>query len=165
MGRIGSLTTATLAALLGSDRGLPLAVAELSEAEKIELPVIPRSQILTGNVTLEVADRTPNVRYPQICVYCDKVTNRLTEKFRRFSGKASMVMEVRVSQDRFEGMEQQLQLYTEAIARVLEDTRGEWTPGIYYSGAYEVSFGSLRQGGKNFLQTAKMTIELDVNQD
>jgi hypothetical protein len=165
MGRIGSLITATLTGVLGSDRGLPLAVAELAEAEKIELPSIPQSQIVAGNVTIEVADRSPTVRYPHICVYCDKIENKLTEKFRKFSGKASVVIEVRVSQDRTEGIEQQLQLYTEAISRVLENTRGEWTPGVYFSGAYEVSFGSVRQGGKNFLQAAKVAIELDVNQD
>jgi hypothetical protein len=151
--------------LLRADTGLHTTLVEVAVAESITLPAIPNSQIVTANVGLDLADRAPAQRYPQVYVYCEKVTNRLTEKFRRFSGEASLIIDIRVSQDRVDGIEQMLQFYIDAITRVLENNRGEWNEGLFYSGAYEVTFGGVRQGGKNFIQSAKVSIDLDVSQD
>ena len=53
----------------------------------------------------------------------------LTEKFRTFSGKVRTVAEVRVSQDRIEGIEEQLRLYVDAVTQVLDANRGSWGQG------------------------------------
>ena len=58
-------------------------------------------------------------------VYSDRVRNLLTEKFRTFSGKVRTVAEVRVSQDRIEGIEDQLRLYVDAVTQVLDANRGK----------------------------------------
>ena len=40
---------------------------------------------------------------------------------------------------------------------------GTWQDGAFYSGGYEVVFASLRHGGKNFLQTAKISFDVEVS--
>jgi len=165
MAKVGTLVTTTLAGLLRSEGGVARAVAALANAEGIDLPPMEASQILAANLSTELTDRTQGAHYPQICVYCEKISNRHTEKFRRFSGKAFVNMEVRLSQERADGIEQRLQFYVEAVTNVLEQSRGELVTGIFYSGAYEIKFGNIRHGGKNFLQVATVAIELDVSQD
>ena len=72
-------------------------------------------------------------------------------------------VDVRVSQDRLEDIERQLELYVEAVTDVLDANRGDWGQGMFYTGGYEVSFGGTRHGGRNFVQSAKVTFEVDVS--
>jgi hypothetical protein len=71
-----------------------------------------------------------------------------------------MVVEIRVSQDRLEGLESQLHGYADAVTRVLDGNRGDWGSGMYYAGGYAINFGAVKKGGKNHIQTAK--VEFDV---
>ena len=114
-------------------------------------------------VDRDLRRRQPAVKYPVIHVYSDRVRNLLTEKFRTFSGKVRTVAEVRVSQDRIEGLEDQLRLYVDAVTQVLDANRGSWGQGAFYTGGYEVTFDPVKQGGKNFLQVAKVTFEVDLS--
>jgi hypothetical protein len=34
---------------------------------------------------------------------------------------------------------------------------------MFYGGAYDVSFGAVKQGGRNFIQAAKITFEIGVS--
>ena len=79
------------------------------------------------------------ITYPTIHVYCGKAVNQLREKFRTFSGEAHMTIELRVSQDRLEGLETMLQVYADAVTRVLEESRGDWGDGVFYGGGYEIA--------------------------
>ena len=45
-----------------------------------------------------------------------------------------MAIEVRVSQDRLEGIEEQLQMYVDAVTQVLDQNRGDWGEGMFYAG-------------------------------
>ena len=66
-------------------------------------------------------------------VYSNRVRNLLTEKFRNFSGKVQTVAEVRVSQDRIEGIEDQLRLYVDAVTQVLDaESRGLGTRDVFH---------------------------------
>ncbi len=120
-------------------------------------------QVVAQNVALELAERSTDVQYPAVQVYCERLRNELTERFRTFSGKASLAIEVRYSQDRLEGLDQRVQSYAEAIAQVLDANRGDWTGGLYYAGGYEIAFGPVKRGGRNFVQTGKITFELGVS--
>lgn len=164
MARIANTATQTLAGLLRSSDGLAPAVAGVSRRENIELAPIGESSILTGNPGGELAGRSRVARYPALSVYCDKVSNLQREKFRSFSGTARMNIEVRVSGDRYEHLERELQLYVDAVTDVLENSRGDWGQGISYSGGYEIQFAAVKPGGRNFTQTAKVTLEVDVSQ-
>jgi len=163
MAQVGSSTARTLLSLLRAESGLPAAIAAIALRENIELPSLKEAQILAQNVAFELADCRQAAKYPAICVYCDRITNKLKEKFRRFSGTVHMTIEVRVSQDRLEGLERALQMYVEAVTEVLESTRGDWGDGSHYSGGYEVGFHPVKQGGKNYVQVAKITFDVDVS--
>jgi hypothetical protein len=147
----------------GNITAINSAVATLALDSGIALAPIPSKQIITQNMSIEIFEKSSVVKYPVIQIYSDRVRNLLTEKFRKFSGKVRTVAEVRVSQDRIEGLEDQLRLYVDAVAQVLDSNRGDWGQGAFYAGGYEVAFDPVKQGGKNFLQVAKVTFEVDMS--
>lgn len=147
----------------GEKSAINSAVATLALDSGVSLAPIPASSIVTQNMSSEIFERSSVVKYPVIQVYSDRVRNLLTEKFRTFSGKVRTIAEVRVSQDRIEGLEDRLRLYADAVTQVLDSNRGSWGQGAFYSGGYEVTFDPVKQGGRNFLQTAKVTFEVDMS--
>ena|SRR5258708_1694191 len=149
--------------LTAADTGIGPAVAQLAEDTGVALAPVPPPHIVAQNISFELNERSQVVKYPVVHVYVDRVRNLLTEKFRRFSGKVRTVAEVRVSQDRIEGIEDRLRLYVDAVTQVLDANRGSWGEGAFYTGGYEVSFEAVRHGGKNFLQAAKVTFEVDLS--
>jgi hypothetical protein len=123
------------------------------------------SQLRSQNVALELAERAATVQYPIVHIYCDKVINDQREKFRSFSGRAQMTIEVRHSQDRLDALQDALEVYADAAAQALSASRGDWGDGMSYNGGYEISFGAAKQGGKNFVQVAKVTFEIQVSRN
>jgi hypothetical protein len=117
------------------------------------------------NVAAEMAERALGVKYPVVNVYCEKIRNGLREKFRSFSGTVQMAMELRQSQDRLEGLQDRLELYVDAAMQKLNRSRGDWGDGMFFGGAYEVAFGPVKQGGRNFIQVAKVTFEIGVSKN
>jgi len=118
--------------------------------------------VVVENVAADIAEKSGGAQYPAAVVYCEKVSNDLREKFRSFSGTVQLAVEIRHSQDRLEGVEDALEQITDAVAGILSASRGDWGSGMFYSGAYEVSYGSVKRGGRNFLQTAKVSCEVGV---
>ncbi|MFB3777238.1 MAG: hypothetical protein ACE141_06480 [Bryobacteraceae bacterium] len=163
MAQVANLTTSKMAAWLGSPTGLSSSLAAIAGRERLALSDINPQRVLAQSVAPELAERTAGVQYPAIYVYCEKLTNELREKFRTFSGKARLVVETRVTHDRLEELGRRLEWYVEAVTNVLDAHRGDWGNGVFYAGGYEVSFGACKHGGKNFLQTAKVTFEVDVS--
>jgi hypothetical protein len=115
------------------------------------------------NVAFDLEEKTGTVAYPAASVYCQTLVNDLGQKFRTFSGKAHMAIEVRHSQDRIDSLEAHLQTYVDAVLLTLDGNRGDWNDGMYYAGGYEVAFGPVKKGGRNFLQSATVTLALDIN--
>jgi hypothetical protein len=163
MAQAGSVGARKLVQMLASGNGLPASVAAVAEAANESLQPIGAAQIVAQNVAADLIERSSTVRYPAVHVYCEKLSNTLREKFRTFSGKAHLALEVRSSQDRLEGLERQVQLYVDAVTGVLDRRRGDWGDGLFYGGGYEAVFGPVKRGGKNYVQTAKITIEVDVS--
>ena len=149
--------------LSATDTGIGPAVAGLAEDSGIPLAPIPPEHIVNQNIPPALAERSQAVKYPVVHVYSDRVRNVLTEKFRLFSGKVRTVAEVRFSQDRVEGIEEQLRLYVDAVTQVLDASRGTWGEGAFFAGAYEVTFDPVQHGGRNFMQIAKVTFEVDLS--
>jgi hypothetical protein len=163
MAWVGSTVTTQVVALLNAPQGLNACVATLAQAENVVLPPVGQDRILAQNVSIELAERSTDVQYPAVNVYCEKIVNQLKEKFRNFSGKALMAIEVRVSQDRLEGIESQLQTYADAVTQVLDQNRGDWGEGMYYAGCYEAELGPVKHGGQNFIQVGKVSFEVGVS--
>jgi hypothetical protein len=156
------MLTSYLFGLLTSDLGLDYQLMAGMEDDGLSFRGDTHS-IAIQNVAPDIAERTQAMRYPAIYLYCDKLTNSLTEKFAAFSGKCRLVIEVRCSQDKMEGIERTLERYVDAVCQVLSDARGAWQGGGFYAGAYEVVYSTLKHGGKNFLQTAKISFEVEVS--
>lgn len=164
MAWVGSTVTAQVVALLGAPQGLNACLQTLADAENTAVPAVAQSQILAQNVSIELAERATDVQYPAVSVYCEMIVNQLKEKFRNFSGKANVAIEVRVSQDRLQGIESQLQTYADAVTQVLDQNRGNWGEGMYYAGGYEAVLGPVKHGGRNFIQVGKVTFEVGVSE-
>ena len=160
---LGTLTTQKLLQLLSSEPGLPARIGQMSTGDGHPFPVFSAQQVIAQNVAADIAERSTGANYPLVQVYCSKLSNSLTEKFRKFSGQAQMAAEVRVSQDRLEGLESAAQMYADAVTQVLEQSRGDWGDGMFYCGAYEINYGPVKSGGKNFTQTAKITFALEIS--
>jgi hypothetical protein len=163
MAWVGSTVTAQVVMLLNAPQGLNACVSTLAQAESLTLPAVGQNQILAQNVSIELAERSTDVQYPAFNVYCEKIVNQLKEKFRNFSGKAVMTVEVRVSQDRLDGIEDQLETYVDAVTQVLDQNRGDWGEGMYYAGCYEAALAPVKHGGNNFIQVGKVSFEVGVS--
>jgi hypothetical protein len=147
--------------IMAAATGLPFMVGEAAAREGIAAAPVVAAQIVATNVAFETAEKTAGAKYPAVYVYCAGLTNGLKEKFRTFSGKLHMAVEVRVSHDRLEGLDKQVQVYADAVAQVLDAHRGDWGRGMYYTGTYEMEFGPVKHGGRNFIQTAKIQFDVD----
>jgi hypothetical protein len=161
--QIAGLSAQKVLGVLAADDGLAAAVEALVEQQGMALPAISPQQIIMQNVAAEISEQSTVSKYPLVYVYCTKVVNELREKFRAFSGEAQMVVEARVSQDRLDQIETNLQAYVDAITQVLDDNRGDWEDGVFFDGGYEVTFGGVKHGGRNFLQIAKVTFVLEIS--
>jgi hypothetical protein len=137
-------------------------IGAITQGDATLAPVSVKS-VLAQNVSVELSDHTGHTQYPSILVYCDKLSNAMTEKFREFSGHARMNAEVRHSEDRLDRVQMNLQTTVDAVCALLADSRGDWGNGAFYVGGYDVTYEPVVRGGKNFLQRAKVSFELEVS--
>jgi len=151
-----------VARLNSSVDGVGVRVGAITQSDTALQPVEIRT-ILTQNVSADISEKAGLAHYPALLVYCDKMSNSMKEKFRRFSGKAHLVVEVRHSQDRLETIESNLQMYVDAVCAMLDDSRGDWQAGAFYTGGYDVVYEPAGRGGKNYLQRAKVGFDVEVS--
>jgi phage tail protein X len=163
MALVGTLATKKVSRILCAADGVAAAASAVALELGVTLPAMASHQIITQNIAADLADKSATVKYPLVSIYCAKIVNELREKFQIFSGRAEMVVEARLSQDRLEDLETRLQTFTAAITQVLDNNRGDWGDGVFFSGGYEISFTSVKHGGSNFLQTAKIAFDLQVS--
>lgn len=163
MAQTTTIATQKFVEFLTATGGVGSAIAELAADSGMQLAAIPPEHIVKQNVSIALTERALAVKYPVLHVYSDRVRNLLTEKFRTFSGTVRTVAEVRVSQDRIEGIEDQLRLYVDAVTQVLDANRGNWGQGAFFGGTYEVSIDPVTHGGRNFVQIAKVIFEVDLS--
>ena len=148
--------------LLKGGQGLDYSIAMLME-EGAEEPTFTADQVSVTQAASEVVEKAGKVVFPAFQVYVEKVQNKMTEKFRKFSGTVHVVTEVRLSQDRLEQITERLQFYTDAVTDVLERHRGCLDDGMYLNGKYQVTFDAVKKGGLHFHQSARVSCEVDVH--
>jgi hypothetical protein len=154
-----------VADLLRGVGGLQDSINRITVGEGLSPMILAESQVITQNLPVDIAERSTAGKYPSIHVYCDKVTNQLREKSRSFSGDAEVVVEVRVSTDRVQHLDTQLNVLIDAVTTTLDQNRGDWGAGLFYGGAYEVALTGVKHGGKNFTQSAKVTFKLEISRN
>ena len=161
--KIGSATTNKVIQRINGPAGVNSGLAAQTGDGGLGPGVLDAAQVRSQNVAAEVAERSTAMQYPAVNVYCEKIVNSLVEKFRSFSGTVHMAVEVRHSQDQLDGLEDGLEGYVDAVMQMLNAGRGDWGDGMFYNGAYAVSFGAVKKGGRNFVQVAKVTFEIGVS--
>jgi len=164
MAQAASIVAQQLVTLLTSPTaGIEAAIQAIATNANVELRPISADNVIFQNTPAAIAEKHLTAQYPAIYLYVDRVHNTLIEKFRTFSGKVRAVVEVRASQDRIQELEQHLRLYVDAVTQVLDGNRGSWGQGMFYTGLYEVRYEPVQQGGRNFLQIAKVIFEVDLS--
>ncbi len=162
-GLSGMLTSVVVSMLTSTVDGVNIRVAAIATADP-SVKAAGIETILAQNASVEISEKTGQAHYPALLVYCDKVSNTLKERFRQFSGRAHMVVEVRHSQDQLTAIEANLSTYVDGVCALLDDSRGDWGGGAIYAGGYEVSYEAVARGGRNFLQRAKVGFDVEVSQ-
>lgn len=165
MAQVASLVASRLSGLLRTETGLPFVSAQIAAREGLAVSHVPVAQVVQQYVAADTAEKSTGAAYPSVHVYCEKLSNTLREKFRTFSGTVTVVMEIRVSHDRLAGLEQSLRHQVEAVTQVLDFSRGDWGGGMFFTGPYTVEFAPVKHGGKNYIQTARVTAAIDVSVD
>ena len=161
-GITGQITKSALRRLQAQEDGVSARVSAIVIADA-HLAAIGIRSIAAHNISVDVSEKTGHAQYPALLVYCDKLSNAMKEKFRRFSGKAHLVVEVRHSQDKLESLEAHTQVYVDAVCALLDDSRGDWGEGSFYPGGYDVSYEPVVRGGRNLLQKAKVSFDVEVS--
>ncbi|MDQ6678009.1 MAG: hypothetical protein M3Z09_11995 [Acidobacteriota bacterium] len=146
---------------INSSVGINAHISALRKAGRTPLPEI--RSVLSQSIAIELVERSNAAEYPSLLVYCEKLSNTLKEKFSVFSGTAQVCIEVRHSEDRFEALDAKTQEYSDLVCHLLDQVRGEWIEGFYYAGGYEVTYSPVRAGGKHFIQTAKVSFEVEIS--
>jgi hypothetical protein len=150
-------------ALLSGDGGLSATAPEIALMSGIALPAITPQQILAQNVSPEIVEQSNSPKYPVFQVYCERLTNSHQERFRVFSGEVSVAVEARVSHDRLDGLEDELHGCVDAVTQALDENGGDWGDGVFYTGGYAVTYNQVKHGGRNFLQSAKVTFTVALS--
>ncbi len=145
--------------LLDND-GINAALSEIAARDGTYLLPIRGETALLQHVRAKLADENEPTMYPAVYLHYGRMENQLLEKFRKFSGRIWVVADVRVSGERFIGLEAMVTRYVEALVKVLEGRVGKWNETVAYSGVHKVRFIGAEEGGRNFVQRAEVEIEL-----
>src|SRR5580698_10622500 len=113
-GLSGALTSVVVSRLTSTTDGVNVRIGAMETADS-SLHAAGIRTIVALNASVEISEKTAYVQYPALLLYCDKLANTLKEKFREFSGKAHVVVEVRQAQDTLEGIESTVELYADAV--------------------------------------------------
>jgi hypothetical protein len=157
------MITSQVIQLITGTNGVNAYLPASTQTNGLTLTPLNAMQVRAQNAAPDLADHSNTMQYPAVNVYCEKIVNNLTEKFRAFSGSAQTTIELRYSHDRLDGLQDGLEHYADAIMQVLNGNRGDWGNGMFYCGQYQAMFGAIKHGGRNFIQVAKITFEIGVS--
>lgn len=127
------------------------------------VPPVYMASVQIGHAPAELMEISLPLKYPTVNIFCEKLENSLKEKFRTFSGTGRLILEIRHSQDQIQNVQQALENYVSAVCQILDGNRGDWGSGLFYAGGYDVQFGSVKRGGKSFVQTARVALTVDIS--
>lgn len=152
-----------LQGLLEGEWGLGPSMAALQGHYGLSPEVVEAVGVGVTRAPAELQEKAGATRYPVIQTYCDQIENKRSEQFRVFSGRMRLVVEVRVSSDRLEGLVEKLHFYVDAVRDVLERNAGCLGEGVFLEPGYEVGFEGVKKGGLNFLQVGRAVCWVGVS--
>lgn len=138
------------------------ALGEIAARDQTYWKLLDEKSVFLENVPADLADQNRSIIYPAVYVYAARMENVLRRKFSGFSGPIRFVAEVRCTRERYDGLERELSSYVEAVTTALAGNTGPWGENLIYNGAYGVKFEPVKPGGKNFIQSAKIELEVEA---
>jgi hypothetical protein len=160
---IGRRVADRAAELLESSDGLVVAMPAVLAALGLAPGNLPNLRVLRANTSADLLDKGAGTVYPAVHVYCDRVENKLREKFRTFAGTATLTFEVRSTSDRVEAVEVERDFYVETVLEILQRRRGDWGGGMFHGGEYTVEYQPVRHGGKNYIAMARIKVIVNIS--
>ena len=160
MPNLSRLALETLRTALLGEEGLGPRLYSLAMRDGVRPPEIGLANVVIRHLAAEVADEEPLRIFPLLSLYCQRLENRLDQRFSQFSGKVRIVVELRVSGHSLKSLEGDLDRLVEALQDVLGRHRGRWTDQLAYDGRLSVEFYPVKTGGKQYVQTAKAELDL-----
>ena len=149
--------------LMTAGNALQQQAAAIGTAMNIDAPALLPSQILLSSVAPDMGDKALQLSYPRVCIYSNGAKNTQLEKFRSFSGTVAVTVEIWTSGDLATQVDQWIHLYAEAVTEVLRSNTGDWGDGLFYSGNYDLSLQPPKAGGLGYVESAKLTFNLNVS--
>lgn len=138
------------------------ALAEIGARDQVYWRPLEDKSVRLENIPADLADENRSVVYPALYLYTARMENLLRRKFAGFAGPIRFVADVRCTGERYEGLERELASYVEAVTTGLEANTGSWDQNLIYNGAYTVKFEAVKLGGRNFIQSAKIELEVEA---
>ncbi len=160
---ISIVASQKLLAKLTQANALQAHLTSLAAAANLAIPAITSGQVLLSSASPEMGDRNIQFGYPRVCIYSSGLKNSQVEKFRLFSGQITLVAEIWASADLVTETDQWIHFYVESVGEILQANIGTWGDGMFYSGAYDVQFQPPKAGGLGFVESAKLTLILNVS--
>jgi hypothetical protein len=149
--------------LLTVNDALSQAVNASAAAAGIQIVSLNTAQIFSSSLSADLADMDLQRLYPRVSIYSGQIVNSQREKFRAFSGIAALSAEVWSSASLEQQTEMGLHFYVDGIANLLRANIGDWGDGFRYSGIYEVTMQTPKAGGLGFVQSGRVTCNLEVS--
>lgn len=156
---------ARVSEILEGENGVRASLEELREEYGLAQEHRWPAEVKLIKAAPEHAEKAWGSRYPALIVFCERIRSRPTERLRRFSGEVQVGVEVRVSQDRLEGITDRLHYYSDAVRDALERGRGCIGPGLYLSAETAVQIDGVKKGGSYFLQSSRVICTVIVNRE
>jgi hypothetical protein len=157
------LATNKLLTLLTLNNALSQAISSNAALAGVVLAPLNTDQIIASFVGPDIGDLDLQLTYPRVCVYSTQIANNQREKFRAFSGVAAVVADVWSSASLEQQTELALHFYVEGISALLRANIGDLGDGCRYSGIYGVHMQAPKTGGAGFVQSARVTCNLEVS--
>jgi hypothetical protein len=151
--------------LLTNEDALEQQINAIAIASNLTLPAITSDGVVLNPVSAEMGDKDFQLTYPRVCLYSTAIKNTQIEKFRSLSGTVSVTAEVWASANLLQDATQWIHFYVEAMTNILRQSIGDWGDGMFFSGAYDVQFLQPKVGGFGYVESAKLTCNVNVSRN
>ncbi len=159
------LAAQKLSNLLTTEQAFEQQLLAIAASCNITLPMITAAQVLLSSASAEIGDNNVQLTYPRVCLYSAGIRNSQTERFRSLSGTIAVSAEIWASGNLVTDTDQWIHFYVEGVTDILRLNIGDWGDGIFFSGIYDVQFQPPKAGGLGFVQSAKVTCNLNVSRN
>ncbi|MEZ5365150.1 MAG: hypothetical protein R2748_23190 [Bryobacterales bacterium] len=153
---------AKLKDLLLAPDGLGPRLYEISQRDMVEIPNIMPPNVILRRAAPDFQDENDETVYPAVLVYCERLENRLEQKFTAFSGRLYLVVDILVTGQTLDSIDGDAERAVEAVMDLLAENHGQWTENVAFDGRLEVDFDAAKRGAVNYLGRARVRLALLV---